>query len=84
MNFQGYVIANGDEEYLVEAKERGAVHVRAWSRVPDVARRFPSRHAALKACRKMAVGYPLYVLELYESEAQFMVATDRADRPGWL
>jgi hypothetical protein len=84
MNFRGYVIANGDEEYLVEAKERGGVHVRAWSRLPGQARRFSSRQLAWKAVRKMGVGYPLYVLELHESATQFMVATDEAKRPSWL
>ena len=84
MNFRGYVIANGEEEYLVDARERGGLQVRGWSRCPDVARVFASRQLARKACRKMDVGYPLYVLELHESDSQFMVATDESERPSWL
>jgi len=84
MNFLGYVIANGEEEYLVYAKDREGVHLRGWSRSPGQARRFSSRQLARKACRKMDVGYPLYVLELRESDSQFMVATDEAERPSWL
>ena len=84
MNFLGYVIANGEEEYLVYAKDRGGVHLRGWSRSPGQARRFSSRQLARNAARKMGVGYPLYVLELHESDTQFMVATDEAKRPSWL
>jgi hypothetical protein len=70
----GYVLANEDNEFLVAYHGNEAVRRLVWSRLPDLAKRFASRDAALPIlAREHSTGRPLYLCELYDDADWFVV-----------
>lgn len=80
----GFIIANRDEEFLMDFKELGGISSRWWTRSLFLARRYSTKKSALKIVQKLSLPYRLWVLPLYESESQFMLACDDIEVPEWL
>lgn len=83
--FLAFILANDQEEFLVDYKNECGVIARVWGLLPDRAKRYPTRRAADYAISKLEAGHPVYVLELLDEGDRFIVAADEAfPRPSWL
>ena len=83
--FLAFILANDQEEFLVDYKNQPGAISRGWGLFPDRAKRFPTRQAAEHAIRKLEAGYPVYAVELLDDGDRFIVAADEDHpRPSWL
>lgn len=80
----GFIIANDDEKFLVYYTFIGGACVRSWTLSLNDALVFQERSLALMAVEKMTPSFRLWVLELYETDKQFALATDEDEKPDWL
>lgn len=81
----GFVIANGDEEFLAGYSISEGAILRQWSPFLDFAKIFKTIGEADRAVSRLDSDYPLYVLGLKESHKQYAVYPPREGHyPVWL
>lgn len=81
----GFVIANGDEEFLARYSISDGAIALAWSPLVGLAKVFKSIREADKVVFQLESDYPLYVLGLKESKTQYAVYPPREGHyPAWL
>jgi hypothetical protein len=83
--FLAFILANEQEEFLHDYDNSPGAIVRAWTVLPQYAKRFPTRRAAEHAVRRLEAEYPVYVVEFLDDGDRFIVTADEAfPRPSWL
>lgn len=81
----GFVIANGDEEFLARYSTSNGAIVRGWSPLVSLAKVFKTIKEADEVVSQLDSDYPLYVLGLKESKMQYAVYPPREGHyPVWL
>lgn len=81
----GFVIANGDEEFLAGYSISDGAIFRKWSPLLDLAEVFKTIREADNVVSRLESEYPLYVLGLKESRKQYAVYLPREGHyPTWL
>lgn len=80
----GYVIANNDEEFLIDVRESKSAVVKAWARYPDFALVFVTRLEARQMIFKLRQHCTLWALELWDFGSQLVVTTPEPNAPAWL
>lgn len=80
----GFVIANADEEFLAHFKHCPGYTLKAWVLHPNRAQVFPTRKLAQNCIRLLDHYQRLFVLDLFETEHQLILASSSKDRPHWL
>lgn len=80
----GYVIANDDEEFLIDVRESKSAVVKAWARHPDFALVFVTRGEARRMILKLHQHCKLWALELWDMGSQLIVTTPDKTAPRWL
>lgn len=80
----GYVIASEHEDYLGVFKINSMGIFKGWVLTPEKAIIYATRREASKIVKKLDVSYKVWILELWETEKQLIVASSSEDKPHWL
>jgi hypothetical protein len=81
----GFIIANADEEFIHSFKRfPDGSTFKAWTLNPLAAYRFQSFQHARDSIRLLDHYGKLWVLDLFDTPTQVLVATENRDRPAWL
>jgi hypothetical protein len=80
----GFVIANSDEEFLHDWKRGPGYSLLHWALSPALAHVFQTSQHARDVITLLDHHSKLWVLDLFESQNAFVVATDAKKRPKWL
>ncbi len=79
----GFVIANDREEFLVYEGGNSSAWARAWSPLPSMAKAYTRREAE-KLANSLEVPYPVWVLQLIETDNHYLVSSANGSGPDWL
>ena len=80
----GYVIVNDSAEFLHDFKFSQSSQFLGWSLLPDLAKVFKTRSQASGTIKKLSFSYPVYVVQLLESEFKYAFISDSKNIPSWL
>lgn len=80
----GYVIASEQEDYLARFKKSSAGIFKGWSPTPEQAIVYDTYLKASKVLKQLVVSYRVWILELWETDKQLIVASSSEDKPHWL
>jgi len=80
----GYVIASPNCDYLGFFKINHMGIFKGWVLTPEKAIIYGTRRAAAKIVKKLDVSYEVWILELWETDKQFIVGSSSEDKPDWL
>lgn len=80
----GFVIANGDEEFLHAWKRHPGYSLMGWALSPARAHVFQTREHASNVIRILDYHSKLWILDLFDSPGAYVVGTNPRERPQWL
>jgi hypothetical protein len=83
-NKRGYVIASEQQDFLQVFKQTPLGIFKGWCLSPEIAKVYETYSKASRDVKKLDVSYRVWILELWETDKQFIVGSSSEDKPDWL